>query len=66
MNDRRRNTKEKEKIKMAILTAECDRAFVVAADKAEQFKQQKKNVKVFKQIESVTTKLNKTIKVDAK
>ena len=66
MNDRRRNAKEKEKIKMAILTAECDRAFVVAADKAEQFKQQKKNVKVFKQIENVTTKLNKTIKVDAK
>lgn len=68
MNEKQENTKEKKKGRngMAILTAECDRAFVVSADKAEQFKEQKKNEKIFKKIESVTAKFEKNLKVDRK
>jgi len=51
---------------MAVLTVKCDRAFVVAADKADTFKNQKRDETVFKKIENVTAKLEKNLKIDNK
>lgn len=59
-----RRKKGKGSGNMAVLTAECDRAFVVSADKAELFKKQKKEEKVFLKIDAVTAKLEKNLKVD--
>ena len=57
---------KKERAKMAVLTVKCDRAFVVAADKADTFKNQKRDENVFKKIENVTAKLEKNLKIDSK
>ena len=51
----------KKGVSMAILTADCDRAFVVANDKAESFRNQKRDPKVFKKINAAATKLQKNM-----
>ena len=64
---KKKQTKREKKGKgssMAVLTAECDRAFVVSADKAELFKKQTKEEKVFLKIDAVTAKLEKNLKVE--
>ena len=50
------NDKSKGKIKMAILTAKCDRPLVVAPDKAEEFLSQKKNPIIAKKVETLAKK----------
>jgi len=55
---------KKERCAMAILTAKCDRAFVVADDKAESFKSLKSNPEVFRKIDAIASKLQKNITVE--
>lgn len=50
--------KKKNDVSMTILTADCDRTFIVAEDKAEKFKNQKKNLKVFQKIYATAAKLH--------
>ena len=58
------STKDKKgRNKMAVLTADCDRTFVVAQDKAEDFKNKKGDTEVFKKIEIAKEKL-KNLKVE--
>ena len=53
------NTKDKSKgkIKMAILTAKCDRPLVVASDKAEEFLSQRNNPVIAKKVEMLAKKI---------
>lgn len=50
--------------RMAVLTADCDKAFVVSPDKAKEFNSLKADPKLFKQIDYATKKLEKNLKVD--
>lgn len=59
-----KSNKRKGEQKMAVLTADCDRAFVVSPDKAKEFNSLKANPNLFKQIEYATKKLEKNLKVD--
>lgn len=57
-------TNENERrINMAVFTAECDRAFIVASDKAEEFKNVKVDKKIAKKIEEAKEKF-KNIKAE--
>ncbi len=51
------NDKSKGKIKMAILTAKCDRPLVVASDKAAEFLSQKNNPVKAKKVEALAKKI---------
>ena len=50
--------------KMAILTANCDKAFVVSPDKSKDFNELKAKPDLFEKIEMATKKLEKNLKVD--
>lgn len=62
----RKKGSRKKGVSMAILTADCDRAFVVANDKAESFRNQKRDPKVFKKINAAATKLQKNMTIEEK
>ena len=51
------NNASKGKIKMAILTAKCDRPLVVASDKAEEFLSQKNNPVKAKKVAALAKKI---------
>ena len=52
--------------RMAVLTAQCDQPFVVAASKTKAFKEQTRDVKAFKQMDMLTSKISKNVKIDIK
>ncbi len=56
--------KEKRMIKMAVMTAKCDRTFVVSADNAKVFREQKKDENAFTKINLAASKLEKRLKID--
>ena len=49
---------------MAVLTANCDKSFVVSPDKAKEFNALKAKPELFNKIDMATQKLNKNLKVD--
>ncbi len=52
--------------RMAVLTAQCDQPFVVAASKTKAFKEQTRNAKAFEKMDMLTTKISKNVKIDIK
>ncbi len=56
--------KRKGEQKMAILTADCDRSFVVSPDKAKEFNSLEAKSDLFNKIEMASKKLEKNLKVD--
>lgn len=54
---------KKGRKKMAVLTADCDRTFVVAPDKVKEFKNKKRNTEALKKAEGARKKL-KNLKVE--
>ena len=50
------NDKSKERIRMAIMTAKCDRPMVVDSEKAADFLSQKKNPTIAKKVEALAKK----------
>ena len=49
---------------MAVMTANCDRAFIVSAENAERFKAQTKNETLAKKIDSITSRLGKDLNIE--
>lgn len=49
---------------MAVMTAKCDRPFVVSADKADMFEAQKKDEAIFNKINVVASKIEKNLKTE--
>ncbi len=49
---------------MAILTADCKEVFAVSSDKVEDFKNQKRNEKIFTKINASVEKLSKHLKME--
>lgn len=60
----RAKIRKKGEIKMAVLTANCDKSFIVSPDKAKEFNALKANPELFKKIDLATSKLSKNLKVD--
>ena len=49
---------------MAVMTAQCDRAFVVDPQKSEEFMAQQKNREINKQMRTLAFKVYKSIKFE--
>ena len=65
MSEDKRQKKKGGK-RMAVLTAQCDQPFVVAASKAKAFKEQTRDVKAFQKMDMLTSKISKNVKIDIK
>lgn len=66
MSDDKIQTKKGGKKRMAVLTAQCDQPFVVAKSKTKAFKEQTRDVKSFKKMDMLTSKISKNVKIDIK
>lgn len=64
MSETNKSNKSKGEIKMAVLTANCDKSFVVSPDKAKEFNALKAKPELFDKIDMATKKLNRNLKVD--
>ena len=64
MSEKHKLHTDKGGIKMAILTADCKEVFAVSSDKVEDFKNQKRNEKIFTKINASVEKLSKHLKME--
>ena len=64
MRRKQKLQKNKGGIKMAIMTADCKEVFAVSSEKITEFKEQKRNEKIFSQINKSVEKLSKHLTME--